>query len=191
MRNTMWNKRHVLLGLLAATGAGLAPRAQADTRLLIDDFSDGPNPGWSYVSDQVMGGVSTGGVEVLREDGQLFARLEGTVSTANNGGFIQMRRRLDASVPQGSNGLALRLRGNGARYYVHLRPRGTLRPWHYFAAGFDTSGVWQDIQLPWSSFTAQGGLRANFDPARITSLGVVAFGADYEARLDVARIEVI
>ena len=102
-----------------------------------------------------------------------------------------MRRRLDAPIPQGANGLALRLRGNGARYYVHLRPRGTLRPWHYFAAGFDTSGVWQDIQLPWPSFTAQGGLRATFDPARITSLGVVAFGADYEARLDVARIEVV
>lgn len=191
MRNTNVDRRHVLLGILAASGVGFAPRARADAAQVIDDFSNGPNPGWSYVSDQVMGGVSTGGVEVLREGGQLFARLEGMVSTANNGGFIQMRRRLDAPIPQGARGLRLRLRGNGARYYVHLRPRGTLRPWHYFAAGFDTSGAWQTIELPWSSFTPQGGLRAEFDHDRIISLGVVAFGADYEARLDVARIEVI
>ncbi|MEM7733668.1 MAG: CIA30 family protein, partial [Pseudomonadota bacterium] len=87
-------------------------------------------------------------------------------------------------------GLKLRVRGHGERYYIHLRPRSSTRPWHYFAASFGTNDTWQEIALPWGSFTAQGGLIAEFDPTEITSIGVVAYGADYEAKLDVAWIAV-
>ena len=46
---------------------------------------------WQYISDQTMGGISNGQA-VLDKDGDIiFARLTGNVSTANNGGFIQIR----------------------------------------------------------------------------------------------------
>ncbi|MEM6588089.1 MAG: CIA30 family protein [Pseudomonadota bacterium] len=170
--------------------AGLMGGAAVAGPMMIEDFSDGQAPGWRYVSDRVMGGVSDGEMQMTGQAAGSFARLVGTVSTANNGGFIQFRRALEAPFEATSIGLKLRVRGNGERYYIHLRPKSSTRPWHYFAASFDTGTEWQDVTLPWSAFTAQGGLIADFNATEITSIGVVAYGADYEAQLDVAWIAV-
>jgi len=74
----------------------LAAPVMADP-MLIDDFSDGAENRWRYTSDQVMGGVSEGGASLGAEDGITFAQLRGMVSTANNGGFIQIRQDLPGS----------------------------------------------------------------------------------------------
>lgn len=159
--------------------------------MILEDFTDGEASGWSYVSDRVMGGVSNGDAQFLSEGDTTFARLAGEVSTANNGGFIQIRRPLSEPLPAGSTGLTLTLRGNGEHYYIHLRPQGSRRPWHYFAASFEAPEGWSEVTLNWSDFKAQGGLSADFDPTQITSMGIVAYGADYEAELDVKLVEVI
>jgi len=162
----------------------LAAPVMADP-MLIDDFSDGAENRWRYTSDQVMGGVSEGGASLGAEDGITFAQLRGVVSTANNGGFIQIRQDLQTRLTSDTTGIALRVRGNGATYYVHLRPDASRRPWQYYQAAFETTADWQEIQLPWSAFLPQGGLNAGFAPEDIRSLGLVAYGADYEAVLDV------
>ena len=59
---------------------------------LIDDFSDNPERRWQFYTDQVMGGVSDGRASVRLDSEGPYVRLEGLVSTANNGGFIQIRR---------------------------------------------------------------------------------------------------
>ena len=46
---------------------------------------------WQYISDQTMGGVSNGQAVLDKDGDMIFARLTGNVSTANNGGFIQIR----------------------------------------------------------------------------------------------------
>ena len=46
---------------------------------------------WQYISDQTMGGVSDGQAILDKDGDMIFARLTGNVSTANNGGFIQIR----------------------------------------------------------------------------------------------------
>ena len=46
---------------------------------------------WVMFGDNVMGGLSKGKVSELIEKEISFYRLEGNVSTANNGGFIQFR----------------------------------------------------------------------------------------------------
>jgi hypothetical protein len=56
-----------------------------------------PQTRWRFFTDQVMGGVSTGVIAFAQEDGTSFARMTGRVSTANRGGFIQMR--LDLATP--------------------------------------------------------------------------------------------
>ena len=153
--------------------------------MLIEDFSEGAERRWRYVSDRVMGGISDGGAGIGTQDGVTYAQLRGTVSTANNGGFIQIRQDLQTRLPAEATGIALRVRGNGATYYVHVRPDAARRPWQFYQAAFETTSDWRDVTLPWSVFKPQGGLDGAFAPADIRSIGIVAYGADYEAVLDV------
>ena len=46
---------------------------------------------WSYFADTVMGGVSEGSAKFVNNGSVEAIRLTGQVSTANNGGFIQVR----------------------------------------------------------------------------------------------------
>jgi hypothetical protein len=141
---------------------------------------------WRFFTDTVMGGVSTGRVTPMREDGGSFLRMTGTVSTANRGGFIQMRTDLSAPPPEGTTGVRLVVRGNGQRYFVHLRTTGTMLPWQYYQAGFDVTGDWTEVRLPLSAFRASGALlRAEPRPGSLASLAVVAYGRDHEALIDV------
>ena len=153
--------------------------------MLIDDFSGGADNRWRYTSDRVMGGVSDGGAGIGVAGDIRFAQLRGTVSTANNGGFIQIRQDLAQPLPGDAAGITLRVRGNGADYYIHLRPTNSRRPWQYYQAGFTTTADWQTVTLPWTAFIPQGGLATGFAPEDIRSIGIVAYGADYEALLDV------
>ena len=175
----------MLLILLALAGPVVAEP------VLIDDFSDGAESRWRYTSDRVMGGVSDGRASLGREGDTSFARLQGTVSTANNGGFIQIRQELAQPFSTQAKGIALRVRGNGETYYIHVRPTSSRRPWQYYQAAFKADGDWQDISLPWSAFAPQGGLSGGFAPQDLLSIGIVAYGADYEAALDIDWIGTI
>ena len=142
---------------------------------LFEDFTMQPEIRWRFFTDQVMEGVSTGGVTVAQEDGLPFARMTGSVSTANRGGFIQMRFDLVSPPPEGTTGVRLIVRGNGQRYFVHLRTGGTLLPWQYYQAGFEVSESWTEVRLPLGAFTASGALlRSVPKPGSLTSVAVVA-----------------
>ncbi|HSG56127.1 MAG TPA: CIA30 family protein, partial [Paracoccaceae bacterium] len=113
----------------------------AQTRLIPDDS-------WTYVSDQVMGGVSEGRARIGTVDGQPVLHLTGQVSTANRGGFIQARVTLDSPPPEKASGVVLRVRGNGEGYFVHLRTAGTVLPWQYYQAPFPTTPDWAEVRIP-------------------------------------------
>lgn len=148
-----------------------------------------PDGGWRFFTDTVMGGVSSGRMDLLHENGRPFARMTGTVSTANRGGFIQMRIDLAAPPPGGTTGVRLIVRGNDQRYFVHLRTRGTVLPWQYHQAGFDVTRDWAEVRIPLDTFTASGALlRGVPQAAAIRSVAVVAYGRDHEAMIDLAEI---
>ena len=65
------------------------------------------------VSDQVMGGVSSGEVSVSLEDVTPLVQMTGDVSTSNNGGFIQIRRDVSNLTAQKISGVYLTVKGNG------------------------------------------------------------------------------
>ncbi|MGC9418596.1 MAG: CIA30 family protein [Rhodovulum sp.] len=135
---------------------------------------------WSFLSDRVMGGVSEGRAGFSEDAGQGLLRLSGTVSTANRGGFIQMRRDID--IPPGAQGLVLRVRGDGQRYYVHLRTRGLKMPWQFYQAPFETTADWSDIRIPFTAFQPKGGFqRVTPRPDAVESLGIAAYGRDQSA----------
>lgn len=160
--------------------------------MLFEDFSEGAETRWRYLSDQVMGGVSQGGAALAQEDATYFAQLSGRVSTANNGGFIQLRRDLDDMLSANVTGLRLRVRGSNGPYFVHIRTNKTQRPWHYYQASFPVSETWNDVNLNWNSFSAKGrGIPDSFTPDQIVSIGLVAYGRDHQADLDIQIITAI
>jgi hypothetical protein len=177
------------LGLTALIAIVMLPLIALAEEPMIERFEPGAETRWRFFTDQVMGGVSTGRVEILSEDGERFARMTGSVSTENNGGFIQMRLDLPGDAADGAEGVRLVVRGNSQRYFVHLRTRGTRLPWQYYQAGFEVGHDWAEIRLPLEAFEASGGLLPRMPQAdRLTSLGVVAFGRDHAARIDVVEV---
>ncbi len=151
-------------------------------------FSNHPETRWRVFTDTVMGGVSTGQLSFEREGATHFARLSGKVSTKNRGGFIQMQMKLDAP-PEGARGVRIVMRGNDEDYFVHLRSRTMLLPWQYYQARFHATARWTEVKLPFTAFTPSGGLlRAEPRAKDLKSIGVVAYGKDYEASVDVKEI---
>ena len=167
--------------LLLALLAGTPGRAE----MLIEDFTDDPAPRWSFFTDGVMGGRSQGQAVIGGTPPHLH--LTGTVSTANNGGFIQVRQEVDG-LPDGMTALTLTARGDGQVYYVHLRSTATRLPWQYYQARFTAPPDWAEITLPLSGFTAAGGRLPPLAPADIRSVAIVAYGRDHQADVRVARI---
>ena len=162
--------------------------AYAET-MMLDDFSKNPELRWQYVSDQVMGGVSSGKVEFKDPYNDSYAVLNGQVSTENNGGFIQIRTRVDRALVAEAKGVYIRARGNNQRYYIHLRTKGTRLPWQYYQASFDVTDDWQSFKLPLEVFAPSSNwLRNTVKPQSIRSIGIVAFGRDHQASVEVAEI---
>jgi hypothetical protein len=178
----------VALALAAVLSLSTAPSAVAEATR-IEDFAMQPETRWRFFTDGVMGGVSTGQVAFVQEDGQPYARMTGRVSTANRGGFIQMRLDLASPPPAGTTGVRLVVRGNDQRYFVHLRTSGTVLPWQYYQAGFDVTRAWSDVRLPFEAFRASGRLlRTVPRPGSLTSLAIVAYGRDHDAEIEVREV---
>lgn len=156
----------------------------------IADFQDGAE-GWRVITDQVMGGVSEGRAVRREEAGRAYLELTGTVSTANNGGFVQARYDLPDPLPAEAEALHLRVKGNGQRYFIHLKARGATRPWHYYQASFKAGPDWQEITLPFADFRpSRDGLAPQIPSERVASIALVAYGRDHEARVALEWVSV-
>ena len=160
--------------------------------LMMENFENRPETRWSYVSDQVMGGVSEGRLVFASEEGESFAHMTGRVSTENNGGFIQFRTPVikgEKGTTETVRGVILKVRGNQQQYYIHLRSSGTLLPWQYYQAEFQATDQWQTVKIPLESFDPSGRwLRKQISPGSIRSIGVVAFGRDHSADIQISEI---
>ena len=155
------------------------------------EFSLSEPARWDYFSDQVMGGISEGKVTFEDVDEQPVLRLTGRVSTANRGGFIQARTKLEQALPETAQGIVLVVRGNTQPFYLHLRTKWTVLPWQFYQAKFDTSQTWQEVRIPFEAFSPYGGLLGkSFKISDVRSIAVVAFGRDHDADLSVRAIGV-
>ena len=177
-------KQHALPLVLSLALAATSAPAQ-----MLEDFTGPTADNWRFISDQVMGGVSQGRAGVEAAGGETFLRLTGTVSTENRGGFLQARRDLPNGLPADTNGFALRARGDGQQYFLHLRTTGTILPWQYYQAPFTPGPDWSEIRVPLSAFSASGALlRATPRAGDIRSIALVAYGRDHLADVSLARI---
>ena len=156
-----------------------------------DDFQNPEK--WKFVTDQVMGGVSSGQVDYLKLNNETQAYISGNVSTKNNGGFIQLRSRVSFanSEREGKNlkGVRLNVRGNGEKYYIHIRTNESYSPSDYYAITFNTNTEWQMIDLPFNKFERRWSKETALDPKKIRSFGIVAYGRDHVSDISVSTLE--
>ena len=155
-----------------------------------DDFTNPEK--WIFVSDKVMGGISSGQVIFNSKDDETFAYISGNVSTKNNGGFIQIRKKLSNINLKKAKFIKIIVKGNNQKYFIHLRTSGTILPWQYYQLGFNVEKEFKEIKLPISEFKRSGSFLAEIvNPKSITSIGLVAFGRDHTAELFIKSIEFI
>ena len=145
---------------------------------------------WSLITDQVMGGVSTGTFKLDKLEDKNCYRMTGNVSTKNNGGFIQIRKFIDPNLEINDfKGIYILVFGNNKDYNLHLRTEYTIAPWQYYSYSFFSENKWMKIKAPFSNFT-----KSNFyQPKklinqRIKSMGLVAGFEDFSADICLAEI---
>lgn len=182
-----------LAGLLLLLTTTLT--AAEDTMILIDDrqsvdLHSSLGTQWRLITDGVMGGVSSGTLGLDQREGRDCLRLQGEVSLANNGGFIQAA--LDLAPPgaldaSGYDGVELDVYGNGEAYNVHLKTSRVWLPWQHYRASFIAEPGWHTVRVP---FAALEGYRigAAFDPAKLERIGIVAYGRAFSADLCIGRV---
>ena len=144
---------------------------------------------WTMISDQVMGGVSEVNFYELEEEGNKFYRLEGVVSTANNGGFIQSVVRIKENT-NGYKGVRITVRGTKDKYYIWIRTPASRFPWDRYLVSFEPGEDWSVIELPFSTFKKSNFyMKKNMNVNRIKTIAFAAYGKDFNAQLDIASIE--
>ena len=163
--------------------------------ILVDKF-DEPSL-WRFIGDDVMGGVSTGSISFEKNEvGESVGCLKGSVSTANNGGFIQMRKeitKIDRKILRDVSAIIVEARGHDDEYFVHLRTKGRLMPWTYYYASFVATKESRKFIFPLKEFKRSGRfLGRNFPRgSELKSVGIVAYGKDYKAELCLDKVSFI
>ena len=164
--------------------------------VLIDDFSSKASnlpfrPEWTLITDQVMGGVSTGSMEKVQHQDRAVLHMAGNVSLENNGGFVQARTNL---APRGKTfdarnfeGIFLHTKGNDEQYAVHLKTADTKLPWQYYQALFQAGPSWQEIKIGFGRFKGYS-LTKPLGVKALKSIAIVAIKKEFEADIYVDKI---
>ena len=146
---------------------------------------------WQYISDQTMGGVSNGQAVLENDEEIFFARLIGNVSTANNGGFIQLRSTLSfvnlINEDKVLKGVRLNTRGNGETYHIFIRTSETRSYSDFYYATFIANNDWQVVDLPFTNFNHRFS-NNSLDGSDIRTFAIVAYGRDFFSDVSVSDI---
>jgi hypothetical protein len=193
------NHRTPRLLLLLAAGVLLmstdkpvnAADNKADTLLLADFTDENPGPIWYTQNDNVMGGRSEGGFEIV--DGILV--FTGSTNT-RGGGFSSIRTRRFQLDLSGFKGIRVYIKGDGRTYtwQLNTNARNSGYPVSYWADFATPDGEWDWVEIPFDTY------KPNFrgfmldgpplDPGDITEFGLYIYDkkdGPFDFRLD--RIE--
>ena len=136
---------------------------------------------WIFITDKVMGGVSSGKYQVQEIEGRKCHRMTGNVSTKNNGGFIQIRTKLNPKINADDyEGVIIKVYGNQKNYNLHLRTEFTLAPWQYYSYTFNAPKSWTEIRAPFNEFKKSNFYQPkNLNGQKIKSIALVAAFKDF------------
>ena len=146
---------------------------------------------WQYISDQTMGGISQGQAVLDKEGDLIFARLTGNVSTANNGGFIQIRTNFSfvdlINTNKDLKGVLLNTKGNGETYHIFIRTSEDRSYRDFYSATFTANENWKIVDLPFTKFKHRYSNRS-LDGNDIRTFGIVAYGRNFYSDVSVSEI---
>ena len=111
---------------------------------LIFDFNkQADTGGWQIVDDVVMGGKSSGSF-VLNAEGN--GQFKGQISLDNNGGFSSVQYQFKKIKVNKDNKIIIKIKGDGKTY--QLRVKSNTQQFYSYIGSFETSGNWQQIEIP-------------------------------------------
>ena len=117
--------------------------------ILFDFNSDSNARAWQVVDDVVMGGRSSGQFSINADGHGVF---EGRVSLENNGGFSSVRYSPGNASVNPDQTVVLIVKGDGKQY--QFRVKDDLGNYYSFVQSFQTSGDWEEIEIPLNSMYA-------------------------------------
>lgn len=123
---------------------GLLMMIQMNATQEIFDFNTDSNINdWLILDDVVMGGKSSGSFSLNKDGHGVF---EGKVSLENNGGFSSLRYRFNQKSIKDKTKLTIRVKGDAKKYQIRLKPKAS--NYYSYIYTFETSGDWEEIQIP-------------------------------------------
>jgi len=178
---------------------------------IVDDMSESfpmtsSGTEWSGFTDRVMGGISMATLVREEVEGRTSNVMKGTVSLANNGGFIQMATSLsrdpslssvDASQFDGVELDILYKPDDDAAdqeesFNVHLRNPACVRQFSSYRATFQIEpNKWHTVRLPWTAFSGNGpGCDVTpFSPKELRRIGILAIGKPMKVSLALSGVK--
>lgn len=115
--------------------------------LMVYDFDRATGlGGWEVEDDGVMGGLSKGSLQLGEEGHAVFS---GYVSLENNGGFSSIQYHFEPRDVSAYRTVVLRIKGDGKPYQFAVEAEKRDRA--YYLAEFETSGAWQEVEIPLAS----------------------------------------
>ena len=181
-----------LLVAPVALGAGREPAGS----LLLDDFEgnaarEKSGVSWQGFTDRVMGGRSDSEVGIDVIAGKSCARMTGTVTRRNGGGFIQLAMyfdrgsgMLDASAYKG---ISLLVYGNNEDYNLHLQTSDARWYDSSYRTTFRATPEWTRVNLPWSAFLPNN-IPERMRTQDITRIGLLGWMREFEADIALGEI---
>lgn len=136
--------------------------------------------GWYIVDDDVMGGRSNSRATIVEGNGNgtdnaNILRFFGTMSLENNGGFSSVRSDWQPIDLSGTDGILLRVLGDGKAYRLRIRSTETGPNVTYNALFQTTPDAWQLVYIPYDGMVPTlRGFRMDvgpLDPAKISAFG--------------------
>tara|TARA_R110002073_G_scaffold188642_2_gene347565 strand:- start:725 stop:1333 length:609 start_codon:yes stop_codon:yes gene_type:complete len=191
------NSRYILLMLLTGFTIYLGTCNIVFAKvLIIDDRASGNlssslGTQWRLVTDQVMGGISSGDLFVTNYKGKNCLCMHGDVSTDNNGGFVQITLDLAKDKPFNASaydGVEFDISGNNEHYNVHFRTTDLWLPWQSYRFSFKATPEWQTIRIPFTKIEAYR-TAIEFRKNKLKRIGLVGIGRTFQADLCVGSIK--
>jgi hypothetical protein len=186
-------RTYKLLCSILFTGSIVFVVTAAETALLTFDQPQ-DEVQWKTVNDNVMGGRSEGGFNFNPENGTLV--FSGSTNT-DGGGFSSIRTVSKEWNLGDTDGIEIRVKGDGRTYMADLRKQGDRRwiPVAYRAEFETVSGEWQTVRIPFSEFKptrmGQNVTAPAITPAEVGALGFMIYDKkDGPFKLEVDRVGV-